>query len=498
MRLKIGTRIALVTSLIVAVTLAIYGYISLRTLQAAREDAVGAEAAALASRLRTVIEAKGLGKYDITPLEYYVPWQLDLIDAKNPPLLDERFRSLLTLKKAQSELTEVAGRPAWVHLEPILDDELRVVGAIRLTRDMGFLEAEVRQATIQTILWMLALLVILTIAVTILARRGMGRPIDKLIAGIDDVTRGDLSHVLLQEREDEIGQLASRFNDMTASLREARAETRRGVEAKLSLEAQLRQSEKLATIGQLAAEIAHEVGTPLNVVTGRAKAMAKKASDAEAVQKNASIIAEQAGRITRIIQRLLDFARRRVGDGEKGPVELNDLAKDTLEFLEHQIEGAHIETRMKMDREIGRIPGDKDQIQQVLLNLYMNAIQAMPKGGALEVTTSRVSRRRPGLEVAPEQEYAVLAIADTGEGIAEADRDKIFEPFYTSKAGLGGTGLGLAVAQGIVKEHDGWMEIEGNTDRGRGTVFRIYLPLTETAAPALQDDVYSRSADGGA
>jgi signal transduction histidine kinase len=497
-RLKIGTRIAVTTSLIVAVTLAIYGYASLRTLQNAREKTVADEATALAARIRTVIQAKGLGNYDIAPLEYYLPWQLEVIDARNPPLLDDRFRSLLVSKKPEKELTEVAGRPTWVHLEPIQNDKLEVIGAIKLSRDMGFLDAEVRQATINTILWMAALLVILTIAVTILARRGMGRPIDKLIAGIDDVTRGDLSHVLLQEREDEIGQLASRFNDMTASLREARAETRRGVEAKLSLEAQLRQSEKLATIGQLAAEIAHEVGTPLNVVTGRAKAMAKKAGDAEAVQKNAGIIAEQAGRITRIIQRLLDFARRRVGDGEKGPVELNDLAKDTLEFLEHQIEGAHIETRLKTDREIGRIPGDKDQIQQVLLNLYMNAIQAMPKGGSLEVTTSRVVRRRPGLEVAPEQEYAVLAVADTGQGIPEADRDKIFEPFYTSKAGAGGTGLGLAVAQGIVKEHDGWMEIEGNGDRGHGTVFRVYLPLTETAAPAAEGDpdVYSRSADG--
>jgi signal transduction histidine kinase len=88
-------------------------------------------------------------------------------------------------------------------------------------------------------------------------------------------------------------------------------------------------------------------------------------------------------------------------------------------------------------------------------------------------------------------------VADTGDGIPEADRDKIFEPFYTSKAGAGGTGLGLAVAQGIVKEHDGWMEIDGNAERGRGTIFRVYLPLTEAAAPAGEGDVYSaRSADG--
>jgi signal transduction histidine kinase len=332
---------------------------------------------------------------------------------------------------------------------------------------------------------MLLLIGALIFAVSLTARRDISRPLQKLLVGIDDVAKGDLSHVVLSEREDEIGQLASRFNDMTGSLRDARAETQRGVEAKLALEAHLRRTEKLATIGQVAAEIAHEVGTPLNVVTGRARAMARKAEDPDAVQKNATIIAEQAARITRIIQRLLDFARRRVGDAEKlQTVDINRLAGDTLEFLEHQLANARIDAKPRLDRSIDAVPGDKDQLQQVLLNLFMNAIQAMPEGGQLDIVSSRIVRRRPGLEVAPEQEYAVLEVRDTGVGIPAESRDKIFEPFYTSKAGEGGTGLGLAVAHGIVKDHDGWIEIDDNLAAGRGTVFRLFFPMKPMSAAA--------------
>jgi len=492
--MRIGTRITLATSLLVALTLGIYGYVSVRALRSEREEQVARQAQVLAVTLRDTIEQVGFFEFSSNYTEFYrgaqlaaLPWRLVLLDARDAQAevaagleaRRTRLRKLIAAKTHLTEMTTAGGTPTLVFAEPIRDpgrSDYRVVGAIELARDISFLDEEMREATIRMLASMLVLICVLVLVISILARRGIGRPISKLIAGIDDVTKGDLSHVLLQERDDEIGALAARFNDMTASLREARAETRRGLEAKLSLEAQLRQSEKLATIGQLAAEIAHEVGTPLNVVTGRARAMAKKAEDPEAVQKNAGIIAEQAARITRIIQRLLDFARRRVGDGEKGAVDLNRLCQDTLEFLEHQLENGRVRTRLHLAGDLAPIPGDKDQIQQVLLNLYMNAIQAMPDGGALEVTTTRVHRRRPGLEVAPEQEYVVLAVTDTGGGIPETDREKIFEPFYTSKSGGGGTGLGLAVAQGIVKDHDGWIEL-GDADPG--TIFRVYLPVGE-------------------
>ncbi|MES1208564.1 MAG: ATP-binding protein, partial [Pseudomonadota bacterium] len=295
------------------------------------------------------------------------------------------------------------------------------------------------------------------------------------------VGKGDLSRVLLAEREDDIGALANRFNAMTGSLREARQETSRGAEARLALETRLRQSEKLATIGQMAAEIAHEVGTPLNVIGGRARALDKKAADPEEVAKNADIIQAQVGRITKIINQVLAFSRK------KGPtltrVRLGAVVAEALDFVSETIRRQGIVTTVKPDLRSaapGRweVPGDPDQIQQVCLNLLMNALHAMPAGGRLRVSLDVVARRKEGLDLSPPAEYARLEIADDGAGISAADRDNIFEPFFTTKDEGQGTGLGLAVSHGIVKDHDGWIEVESPpADAPSGTAFRVYLPL---------------------
>jgi signal transduction histidine kinase len=128
------------------------------------------------------------------------------------------------------------------------------------------------------------------------------------------------------------------------------------------------------------------------------------------------------------------------------------------------------------------VPGDPDQIQQVCLNLFMNAVHAMPTGGTLRITASRVTRRKGGLDLVAPAEYAMLEIADSGPGIPDADREKIFEPFFTTKDEGQGTGLGLAVSYGIVKDHDGWIEVE--SPAAGGAVFRVFLPCDAAASSA--------------
>jgi signal transduction histidine kinase len=347
---------------------------------------------------------------------------------------------------------------------------------------LGMLEishpADVLAVTGDDYLRAFALVALIVLATTIVvgtaASRFVSRPITKLLTGIDDVAKGDLSHVILSERDDEIGQIATRFNDMTFSLRESRAETQRQNEDKLALEQRLGQTEKLATIGQLAAEIAHEVGTPLNVIAGRARSIQRKSKDPDAVEKNAEIVAEQTARITRIIQRLLDFTRRKVGAAGKAEVNLNELALTTMELLSGQFASAKVKTRLERAEGLPRVAGDADRLQQVMINLLLNAAQAMPDGGALTVETGTVKRTRPGLETNAVQPFVMFSVRDNGVGIAAEIKDKIFDPFYTTKEGQGGTGLGLAVVSGIVKEHDGWIDVE-DADGG-GTVFRVYLP----------------------
>jgi signal transduction histidine kinase len=361
----------------------------------------------------------------------------------------------------------------------------KAVAMLGMRRDAGFIGAEMWATARRLFSLFILVVAVVGVVVSFALRQTAVKPLRRLLEGIDAVGEGDLSRVILAQRDDEIGTLAGRFNAMTGSLREVREEGQRGAEARLALEARLRQSEKLATIGQMAAEIAHEVGTPLNVIGGRARAITKKAGDAGEIAKNAGIIGGEVERITKIIRQVLDFSRQR------GPTVTRVCAPaiiaEAVEFLGETTRRQGIAVDVSAaPADLPDIPGDPDQIQQVCLNLLMNAIHAMPGGGTLRVAAARVVRRKGGLDLAAPAEYVVLEISDSGSGIPEAHRDKIFEPFFTTRDEGQGTGLGLAVSNGIVKDHDGWIEVEspgGAAGSGApGAVFRVYLPTG--AAPA--------------
>ncbi|HUH06037.1 MAG TPA: ATP-binding protein [Kofleriaceae bacterium] len=496
--MRVGARITAATSVLLALTLGAYALIDLRAAASERRETLEHQTRDMARTVRAGLHARGATwaldnartiSDELTKASG--PWRISILprsllgkppDSPQMAKSLERFRGLVEVRLPQS-IDDDDHEYAYILplAVPSLDtpDGLEVQGAIEVVRSTAHLDTANR-ADIRRSLLLLAIIIGFTVlAIVLLTRTVISRPIDKLIAGIDDVTKGDLSHVVLSERDDEIGDLAARFTEMTGSLRESRAETDRQNRARLALEQRLSQTEKLATLGQIAAEIAHEVGTPLNVIAGRARTLGKKAGDAEAVEKNARIIAEQTARITRIIQRLLDFTRRTVGTPEAVDVNLNEVTLTTMDFLENKFVAAHIKTSLDRFEGLPPVRGEPDRLQQVLLNLVLNAVQAMPNGGRLRVTTSLVSQRRPGLEREPEHAYVVVEVADTGAGIPAELRDKIFEPFYTSKDGEGGTGLGLAVCHGIVKEHDGWIEIDDaapDDGAGTGAIFRVFLP----------------------
>jgi signal transduction histidine kinase len=486
---KVATRITMVTALVAALASASYAFFDLRSRRVERRAALEREARAVAMVLRFDVEAQ--------PSAFRVPneatlhdltraaggWKVTLLPGTRgaaPPGADAtqaQLRRLNAMVLVPKPWADIEGGQYYYDL-PIRGASDRggdpeVLGMLEIAKP-----ADVIDATSDD-LSRVATLVLLIVGITtgmvgVFAMRLVSRPITKLLRGIDDVAKGDLSHVILSERDDEIGAIATRFNEMTFSLRESRGETQRQNEAKLALEQRLGQTEKLATIGQLAAEIAHEVGTPLNVIAGRARSIQRKSKDPDAVEKNASIIAEQTARITRIIQRLLDFTRRKVGAAVSAEVNLNDIAQSTIELLAGQFTGARVKVRLKRTDQPARVAGDSDRLQQVLINLLLNAVQAMPDGGALVVETGTVRRTRPGLEGSAEQDFVSIAVTDAGIGIPADIKDKIFDPFYTTKEGRGGTGLGLAVVSGIVKEHDGWIDVEDAAPGG--TVFRVFLP----------------------
>jgi signal transduction histidine kinase len=378
-------------------------------------------------------------------------------------------RVLRVMERNQPE-EELSGN-AYAYRVPLVYRE-RVVGAMELN------------AVVSAPAWPRAallvgggLLAFFALFVGLFSRRSIGRPIDQLMDGMDHVIRGDLTVALPLDRNDEIGRIAYRFNEMTAQLRDAQEEIHRSADAKLSLEQRLRQSEKLATIGQLSAEIAHEVGTPLNVIGGRARTLERKADQPAEVLKNSHIIADQADRITKIIQRMLDLSRAR--NPERKQVDLSRIIDDALSFLEYQIERSGVEV-VRRTMQLPAVKGDADGLQQVFINLVVNAVQAMPSGGTLTIAAREEHRRKVGLDLAPPQLFLAVEISDTGDGIPEEEHGKIFEPFYSTKRRGEGTGLGLTVVHGIVKDHDGWIEVE--RARPRGTTFRVYLPAEEQPA----------------
>ncbi len=238
---------------------------------------------------------------------------------------------------------------------------------------------------------------------------------------------------------------------------------------RIALESQLSQAEKLSSIGLLAAGVAHEVNTPLAVISSYAQMLAKQITGDEKKSALLEKITKQTFRASEIVNNLLNFSR--TGGGDFGDVDLNQIIRDTVALVEHQLKTSRIMIEQQLEESLPRIHGNTGKLQQVFLNLILNAKDAMPKGGTLTVAT----RNGRGVNV---------SISDTGTGIAPEHMTRIYDPFFTTKTSpregeRRGTGLGLAVTYGIISEHSGkiWVESEA----GRGTTFYLEFPMVRKA-----------------
>ena len=224
-------------------------------------------------------------------------------------------------------------------------------------------------------------------------------------------------------------------------------------------------AEELASVATLVAGLAHEIGTPMGVIQGHANQLESAVSDEDAKWRLRTI-QEQVSRISKIIQTLLNMARP--GKSQHVLVQLESVIKTTLEFLTEKFSRRGIEIQSEVDS-APSVLGDPERLQQLFLNLFMNAVDAMPDGGRLRVS----------LKTSADGEIEIV-VADDGQGIPERDLPRIFEPFFTSKEAGTGNGLGLMVAKGIVKDHGGSMKVE--SEQGQGTEFQIVLPPSNRPA----------------
>ena len=347
--------------------------------------------------------------------------------------------------------------------------------AIELAESLSALKRYTRNSVLHLVLTAVLLLITSGALLWFQFQKWIHLPLVRFIDKSRRIGQGDLAPDLVVNGRDEFAELGKTLNSMCRELHESWEAVRTENERRLEAIEQLRHAERLATLGRLSAGMAHELGTPLNVITGRSKLIRSGELEPVEATESARIIGEQAERITKIMQNLLDFARRRKPNRSLQDMEV--VVQRVIEMLAPTASKAKAVFQVIKQRDLPSISIDPLQIQQVLTNLMINAIQAMDGGGSIEVALKVESRQHPEKEGVG-GDYLVVRIKDQGRGIAADHIAHIFEPFFTTKEVGTGTGLGLSIVYGIIQEHDGWIEVESSP--GKGTSFGIYLPVEES------------------
>jgi signal transduction histidine kinase len=346
------------------------------------------------------------------------------------------------------------------------------LGAIELAESLAGEKQYVRITLRNTLLANLAVACMCGLLATALGVWFVGRPMQSLTEQARRVGAGDLSKRISLAQRDEIGLLAHEMNLMCDRLAVANARAARETAARITALEQLRHADRLATVGKLAAGIAHELGAPLQVISGRARMLCEGGMSPDEVHSNARTIVQQTDRIIRIVRQLLDFARRR--GAEKSRADLRAVTRQTASLLAPLADKKSVSIEIETGEAPVEADIDAEQIQQAVTNLVVNGIQAMKAGGRLRVTVRAERVTAPSDLGSGEATYACIEVVDEGEGMPADVAAHIFEPFFTTKDVGEGTGLGLSVSYGIVREHDGFISVDSEV--GKGSRFRVYLP----------------------
>ena len=353
----------------------------------------------------------------------------------------------------------------------------RVLGVIDAHLSMASVEAQIQQQQ-AALKWFLAGAIVFGCAAAVLFMWvAVYRPVRKLIDGTHRVAGGDLDYRLPVNSGDELGDLAASFNKMTAEVAGVQAEIEEQVRRKTAelerAHKSLLSSEKMASIGKLAATVAHEINNPLFGILTYARLVLRAIlkldiTGRDELAEQLQIIERESKRCGDLVKNLLTFSRQAPSNRE--PNDLNAIVRRAILLVKHKLVMQSIELRETLAAELPPVSCDANQIQQVIMVLMVNASEAMPKGGRLEVSTAYESA----------SELCAVRVRDSGCGIPEEVLPRIFDPFFTTKEDQMRTGLGLAVAHSIVEQHVG--EILVDSKVGEGTEFTVRLPAVAVAA----------------
>lgn len=303
------------------------------------------------------------------------------------------------------------------------------------------------------------------------------KPLSFLVEGMNRLSKGDMDYRIRIRSKDEIGLLADSFNSMAEELKQYKEkmenwtktleeEVQKKTAEIVKAQEQLINAEKLASLGRMAAGVAHELNSPLTGIVTFGHLMLKRLPP-ENVQdiEDIKIIIEQAERCSKIVRGLLGFSRRTVA--EKTSVDINKLIENTLLMVKNQAKFHNIVFKLDLDDSLPLIMSDSNQLQQVFLNLLINAADAMEERGDIYIASRTIERDG--------NKFVEIEFSDTGPGIPEDIQDKIFEPFFTTKPVGTGTGLGLSVSYGIIKKHEGHILVK--SELGKGASFFVQIPI---------------------
>ena len=366
-----------------------------------------------------------------------------------------------------------------------------VLGVLDIAYSLDDIDRTMRRNTLNVAGFAAGFIVIAAFALGVLVHRLVYVPLRDLEAGAQKLATGDLEQSIPVRSADEFGQVAAAFNAMTVALRDSRRELTdwaHKLEDKVeertrklrAAEAGAAEREKLASVGLLAAGIAHELNNPLTGILTFSHMIRKKLPAGSQDAEDLDLVIGETKRCATIIRRLLDFARQR--PPEKKFADLNRVIADTVRLVERPANLHDIGIALDLDPGLPRVWIDEDLVKQVVMNVLVNAQHAIAEKGSIAVRSRRVPQLgspEPGAAPVPMVE---VSIADTGCGIAEQDLKRIFDPFFTSKGVGKGTGLGLSVSHGIVVAHGGAIEVESTV--GEGSTFHIFLPMEPPATGA--------------
>jgi signal transduction histidine kinase len=361
----------------------------------------------------------------------------------------------------------------YYRIEPIVDSGNQLRGAFVLARHGYGTFATIERRRNRILMTTSLLIILLSLLVLILVRRSVTQPINQLIRRIKEISQGEREQVEIKGR-DEVASLAREFNLMCQKLQESHARLVGEQQEKLKLEHELRHSERLASVGRLAAGLAHEIGTPLNIIGGRSEYLLRRPRSAEELKDNLVVIRSQSDRIAAIVRQLLEFSRRR--EPVFQPIELSALLDNVKYLLAHQLREKDIRVETAGLNTLPKISADPELLQQIFINLYSNSLHALGPGGVIKIGAEITARGI--IQASPAAGHWLrISFEDNGAGIAPEHIGRVFDPFFTTKDVGEGIGLGLSVSYGIIQEHGGDIQVE--SEPGSFTRFIIYLPTEQ-------------------